>query len=71
MQDSDPQKHRFLPHRHLYLRFMFFFQILKSMIVSHFLKLTSALTLTNKLSIDPRLERCRFENTLKSDRDLR
>jgi hypothetical protein len=28
---SDPQKHaRFLPHRHLYLRFMSFFQILKS-----------------------------------------
>ena len=51
------------------------FQILKSMALSHFLKLMSlayALTLTNKSAIDLRIWKGhRFENTLKLDHDLR
>jgi hypothetical protein len=55
-------------------------QILKSMAISHYFKSMSNdvtdvclnLTLNNKSAIDLRIWKgCRFENTLKSDRDLR
>ena len=69
----NPQIHvRFPRHRHLYLRSMSFFQILKSMADSQFFKSTSTMsliypltlvTLTNKSAIDLRiLKGCRFEN---------
>jgi hypothetical protein len=70
-----------LSNRRPILKSMSFFKfwnrcsILKSMTVSQFLKLTSndlTLTLTNKSAIYLRIwNGCSFENTLKSDRDLR
>jgi len=45
---------------------------LNSLAVSHFLKSTYALTLTNKSAIDLKIWKGRrFENTLKLNRDLR
>ena len=62
-----------------FFKFSNWHPILKSMAASHFVKSTSkdvtdlyALTLTNKLAIDMRIWKgLRYENTLKSDRDLR
>jgi hypothetical protein len=71
----NPQIHvRFLSHRHLYLRSMSFFQMIKSMIGSHFPKSKSndVKDICPKPTKDLRIWKGRrFENTLKSDRDLR